>query len=82
MLIASDVAVTASAYASLEALLNGKTTDGYKRHVTFKFLLQDVFEVTTAVRHHLRQPNLLQMHDGPVNHVHRQLLHVHPDGSR
>ena len=42
-------------------------TDGYERHVNFKFLLQYVLEVTAPVRHHLRQPNLLQVHDGPAD---------------
>ena len=52
----------------------------YKQHVTVEFLLQHVLELTAPVCHHLRQPNLLQVHDGPVDHVHRQSLHLYPDG--
>ena len=73
---------TVSAHASLETLLSGKTTEGYRQHVTFKFLLQHVLDVTAPVRHHLGQPNLLQVRDGPVDHVHRQTLHLHPIGQR
>ena len=51
------------------------------RRVTQKGVLQDVLKVSAPARHHLGQPNLLQVHDGPVDHVHWQSLHLHPDGS-
>ena len=60
---------TDSPHTSFETSFNGKTPHKLKKHVSFGILLQNVLKVTAPVRHHLGQPNLLQVHDGPVDHV-------------